>query len=197
MSDYGAAHWDERYAAQPTVWGAGPNRWVEQELADATPGRALDLACGEGRNALWLDSLGWQVSAVDFSSVAIEKGRSQPSGVDWVVADVTTYESPTPVDFALMCYLQVPAADRRAVLNRAAEALVPGGRLLVVAHHTRNRTNGTGGPQDPAVLYGEDDVAAHLVHTGLTLESAAQVLRPVAGAHRPAIDLLVRAVKAP
>jgi len=197
MSDYGPSHWDERYAAQPTVWGAAPNRWVEQELADLTPGRALDLACGEGRNALWLDSLGWQVCAVDFSSVAIDKGRSRASGIDWVVADVTTYESPTPVDIALICYLQVPAAARRAVLQHAADALVAGGRLLLVAHHTRNLTDGTGGPQDPAVLYSEDDVAAHLTGTHLTLESAGQVLRPVDGAARPAIDLLVRAVKAP
>jgi SAM-dependent methyltransferase len=192
---FDAAFWDDRYAEHETVWGAAPNRWVEQEVRDLPPGRALDLACGEGRNALWLDSLGWRVRAVDFSKVAIEKGRSQPSGVEWVVADVTTYESPEPVDLALLCYLQVSAAERRAVLRRAAEALAPGGRLLVIAHHSRNPTDGTGGPQNPAVLYTEDGVTADLDGTGLTVERAEEVLRPVDGADRPAIDVLVRAVR--
>lgn len=196
MSDFDAAFWDERYAAHDSVWGPAPNRWVEQEVRDLPPGRALDLACGEGRNALWLDSLGWRVRAVDFSKVAVEKGRSQPNGVEWVVADVTTYESPEPVDLALLCYLQVPAAERRAVIRRAADALDPGGRLLVIAHHSRNPADGTGGPQNPAVLYTEDGVAADLDGTGLAVERADEVLRPVEGADRPAIDVLVRAVRA-
>lgn len=193
MSDFDSSFWDERYAAKETVWGAAPNRWVEQEVRDLPPGRALDLACGEGRNALWLDGLGWRVRAVDFSAVAIDKGRHRPSGVEWVVADVTAYDSPEPVDLALLCYLQVPAPDRRAALRHAAGALAPAGRLLVIAHHTRNRTDGTGGPQDDAVLYTPDDVAADLDGTGLRIDKGAEVLRPVDGAERPAIDTLVLA----
>jgi SAM-dependent methyltransferase len=193
MSDFGPEHWDERYAAHETVWGAAPNRWVEQEVRDLPPGRALDLACGEGRNALWLDSLGWQVRAVDFSAVAVDKGRGRPSGVEWVVADVTTYSSPAPVDLALLCYLQVPAEDRRAAVRHAAEALAPGGRLLVVAHHTRNRTDGTGGPQRDEVLYTPEDIAADLDGTGLRIDKGTDALRPVDGADRPAIDTLVLA----
>jgi SAM-dependent methyltransferase len=197
MTTWGPAEWDERYAAHETVWGADPNRWVEQEVGDLPPGRALDLACGEGRNALWLDALGWRVRAVDFSKVAVDKGRSRPSGVEWVVADATTYSSPEPVDLALLCYLQVPAGDRGAALRHAAGAIAPGGVLLVVAHHSRNLEHGTGGPQDPAVLYSEDDVASDLAGTGLTIETAGEVLRPVEGADRPAIDLLARAVRVP
>jgi SAM-dependent methyltransferase len=196
VSDFDAAFWDVRYAAHDSVWGPAPNRWVEQEVRDLPAGRALDLACGEGRNALWLDSLGWRVRAVDFSQVAIDKGRSRPNGVEWVVADVTTYESAEPVELALLCYLQVPAAERRAILRRAAAALDPGGRLLVIAHHSRNPADGTGGPQNPAVLYTEDGVVGDLDGTGLTVERADEVLRPVEGADRPAIDVLVRAVRA-
>ena len=51
--------WDERYAATELVWSAGPNQFVEHEVADLPPGRALDLACGEGRNARWLADRGW------------------------------------------------------------------------------------------------------------------------------------------
>ena len=70
-----SAEWDARYAAADLVWTAAPNRWVEAEFADLRPGRALDLACGEGRNVLWLAGRGWQVTAVDFSGVALAKGR--------------------------------------------------------------------------------------------------------------------------
>ena len=67
-----AGAWDERYAATGMVWSTGPNQFVERELQELPPGRALDLACGEGRNARWLAKRGWQVTAVDFSPVAIE-----------------------------------------------------------------------------------------------------------------------------
>ena len=86
--------WDARYSAKDLVWGRDPNRFVAEALADAEPGRALDLACGEGRNAIWLASLGWQVTGVDFSDVAIERARklagSRSVQVDFRVADVST-----------------------------------------------------------------------------------------------------------
>ncbi|HEX6287461.1 MAG TPA: methyltransferase domain-containing protein, partial [Acidimicrobiia bacterium] len=71
-----AEAWDERYRASELLWSAGPNIWVERRLADAEPGRGLDLASGEGRNAIWLAKRGWEMTAVDFSAVAIERGRS-------------------------------------------------------------------------------------------------------------------------
>ncbi|MFD0328131.1 methyltransferase domain-containing protein [Streptacidiphilus monticola] len=70
-----AEDWDRRYAAEELVWSAGPNRFVAEELAGLTPGRALDLAAGEGRNALWLAEQGWRVDAVDWSAVGLDKAR--------------------------------------------------------------------------------------------------------------------------
>src|SRR5215217_7896374 len=67
--------WDRRYAEPRLVWSAEPNRFVVEEVADLPPGRALDLACGEGRNALWLAARGWDVTGVDFSGVAVGKAR--------------------------------------------------------------------------------------------------------------------------
>jgi SAM-dependent methyltransferase len=189
-----AAAWDERYAAAELVWGAPPNRWVAEELTGAPPGRAVDLACGEGRNALWLATQGWRVTAIDFSPVAIEKARALDVRglVDWVVGDVTSYRA-EPADLVLVCYLQLPAAERRAVLRSAADALAPGGMLLVVAHDSRNLTDGTGGPQEPRVLYTAHDAVGDLDGTGLAIERAGEVLREVPGADRPAIDALLRA----
>lgn len=193
-----AASWDERYRVHGLVWGGPPNRWVVEELTDAPPGRALDLACGEGRNALWLAAHGWQVTAVDFSAVAIGKARELDTNhlVEWVQADATNYQPERPVDLALLSYLQLPAAQRRSAVRGAAAALAPGGMLLVIAHDSRNLLDGTGGPQDPRVLYTAADVTSDLDGTGLVIDRAEEVLRPVAGTDRPAIDVLVRAVAA-
>jgi SAM-dependent methyltransferase len=194
-----AATWDDRYRSTDLVWGIRPNRWVEEELADLAPGTALDLACGEGRNALWLASLGWRVKAVDFSAVARDKGRQLEASaaavypIEWICADVTAYTAPQHVDLALICYLQVVATQRTAAMRNAAAALAPGGTLLVVGHDSANRTDGTGGPQDAAVLYTAADLAADLDGTGLEVDTATAVFRPVDGADRPAIDVLLRA----
>jgi SAM-dependent methyltransferase len=189
-----AEGWDERYRASELLWGLPPNRWVAEELAGAEPGRALDLACGEGRNALWLAEQGWQVTAVDFSAVAIARAREldTASMVRWFQADATTY-CPDETDLALICYLQVAADERRRAVRTAAQALAPGGTLLVIAHDSRNIADGTGGPQDPSVLYTADDVTADIAGLGLGVERAGEVLRPVEGAERPAIDCLLRA----
>jgi len=196
-----SAEWDARYAAADLIWSATPNRWVAAELAELLPGRALDLACGEGRNALWLAARGWRVGAVDFSKVALAKGRqaAQSAGVErieWVEADLLGYQpEPRGYDAVIIAYLQVPADERRLVLAQAAAALAAGGVLLVVAHDSTNLTDGVGGPQDPAVLYTAADVRADLAASGLTIERAEPVLRPVEGEPRPAIDALVRATR--
>ena len=70
------AGWDERYAAAELIWTAEPNRFVVAELTGLPPGRALDLGAGEGRNAIWLAEQGWDVTAVDFSAVGLDKGRA-------------------------------------------------------------------------------------------------------------------------
>jgi SAM-dependent methyltransferase len=184
-----AAAWDERYRQSPLVWGAEPNRWVASVLGDVPPGRALDLACGEGRNAIWLARRGWTLTAVDFSSVAVEKGRAQAPDVTWVCADVLSYRPESPVDLALLCYLQLPDQQRRTAVRNAVDALAPGGTLFVVGHDSRNLLEGTGGPQDPTVLFTADDIAQD-AGSAIEVSRAEAVLRPVEGADRPAVDAL-------
>ena len=168
-------------------------------MAALSPGRALDLACGEGRNAVWLAERGWTVTGVDFSDVGLDKGRRMAAergvDVDWVCADATTWRPPADgYDLVAVFYLQLPADQRRRAIAVAGRALAPGGTLLVVAHDTANLTDGTGGPQDPAVLYRPDDVLADLEAAGVevAVERVETVERPVSGADRPALDCLVR-----
>jgi 2-polyprenyl-3-methyl-5-hydroxy-6-metoxy-1,4-benzoquinol methylase len=188
--------WDARYTEKDFVWTVEPNRFLVAEVSELPPGRALDLACGEGRNAVWLAARGWGVTGVDFSSVAIEKAEALAAhrgvAVDWRVADLEDYDPPAQTfDLVVVLYLQMPAAQLAPVLSRAAAALAPGGTMLVVSHDALNLTEGHGGPKDAAVLTTPQQVAAAL--SGLTIERAERVERPVEDADRPAIDSLVRA----
>jgi SAM-dependent methyltransferase len=192
--------WDRRYAAAELIWTAEPNRFAVAELQDLPPGRALDIAAGEGRNAVWLASRGWQVTAVDFSAAGLDKGRrlAQARGVaiDWVRADVRDYQPEAgSFQLVLIAYLQLHEPELAGVLRRAVTALAPGGTLLVVGHDVTNLTEGTGGPPDPAVLYTPESITRSL--GGLTVVRAERVRRPVATAdvHRDAVDTLVRAIR--
>ncbi len=194
-----AQGWDERYAASELVWSAEPNQFVAAEVADLPPGRALDLAAGEGRNAIWLARRGWDVTAADFSQVALDKGRSLAGDtpVRWVRADATAWDEPASYDVVVVAYLQLPAEQRRAAVRAAFASLVPGGTLLLVAHDTTNLAEGTGGPQDPAVLMTAEDVLDDLAGEPLEVERAERVARTVGDGHgeepaRTAWDCLVR-----
>jgi len=193
-------HWDERYGTEELIWKAEPNRFLVEELDALAPGRALDVACGEGRNAVWLASKGWRVTGADFSCAGLAKAQrlATDRGVEvtWVEADVVEWQPPTAsFDLVVVMYLHLPAEQRRRALAHAAAALAPGGVLLVVGHDTSNLLKGTGGPQDPAVLFTPEEIVEDL--SGLHIERAEQVKRTVVtdAGEATAIDALVRAVR--
>lgn len=186
--------WNRRYAGSELLWTAEPNRFLVAETEALPPGRALDLACGEGRNAVWLAERGWEVTGVDFAEVGLEKARGLAAahGVEpaWVHADLLEYDPPRAAfDLVALLYLQLREDERRRVLRVAAEAVAPGGTLLVVAHDRSNLDDGHGGPQDPAVLATPEEVAGDL--DGLEVERAEVVERRTGAT--VALDLLVRA----
>lgn len=195
-----SAGWDTRYRASDLVWGGEPNRFVAEEFTGTPPGRALDIGAGEGRNAIWLAGLGWQVTAVDFSAVAVDRARRlaerQGVTVDWVVADLCDYQpAPGAFDAVVVAYLHLPPADLNVVLGRAALALAPAGRILVVGHDVTNIDHGIGGPQDPGILHTPQAIVAAL--PGLSVRRADRVRRPVQTEQGvvDAIDTLVCAVR--
>ncbi len=190
--------WNRKHGEAGPLFGAEPNRFLVAETGGLPPGRALDLACGAGRNAVWLAQQGWAVTGVDFSDVGLANARSLAAErgveVDWVQADLLEWSPPeSGFDLVVVLYLQLPAEERRAVLRRAAGAVAPGGTLVVVGHDLENLNGGWGGPKDPRVLFTPEEVAAEL--PGLRIEKAERVLRPVEteGGEVQAIDALVRA----
>ena len=190
--------WNTRYSGTELVRTATQNRFLVAEVSDLPVGRAIDLAAGEGRNAVWLAEQGWDVTAVDFSDVALAKARrladARAVSLTLVEADVTEY-APVPggYDLVLVAYLHLPKPERSGVLQRASAAVAPNGTLLVIGHDATNLTEGYGGPQDPLVLSTPEAVAATIV--GLEIEHAHTVERAVetAEGERIAIDHVVRA----
>jgi SAM-dependent methyltransferase len=136
------------------------------------------VGAGEGRHAVWLAALGWQVTAVDFSKVGLDKGRREAESrgiwVDWVVADAREWSPPagTTYDLVLVAYLHLEGE----VLTRVRDWLAPGGRLVVLGHALRNLTEGVGGPQDPRLLHSEEQLRE--AAAGLAVERLGEVLRP-------------------
>jgi len=192
--------WDRRYAGSELIWTAEPNRLLTVEAADLAAGRVLDLACGEGRNAVWLAQRGWQVTGVDFSQVGLDKGarlaEQRGVSVQWLQADLLDYVPP-PAEFALVTvlYLHIARPAMSDVLRGAGAALAPGGVLIVIGHDPTNIEHGHGGPQNPAILMAPDEIAGALQE--LRIERAERVRRSVASPEGDvyAIDALVRAVR--
>jgi SAM-dependent methyltransferase len=192
--------WDERYSGDELVWTSTPNQFLVAEAVGLPAGRAVDLACGEGRNSIWLAEQGWDVIGVDFSPVGLAKAKRFADlwgvQVTWVESAVEDWTPPPDgFDLVAMLYLQLPQPARSAALEPAASAVAPGGTLLVIAHDVDNLTRGHGGPPNPDVLYRVSEVTEAAVHAGLTVERAEQAIRVVDtdDGPRDAVDTVVRA----
>lgn len=195
--------WDERYRASELVWSSTPNQFVVEYLDDVPAGAMLDLAGGEGRNALWFAERGWQAEVADFSSVAVERfmARAEQSGVAercaGTVADATrltdyTYE---PFDLVVMAYLQIPASELAVAIAEAARVLGEDGIFFGVWHARENRDGGFGGPQDPRVLPTQEELRIAVERAGLslkTLELRERIVETDAGP-RTALDVVLLA----
>lgn len=169
--------WDERYREADLLWSPTPNLFVADRLGPAQPGTGVDLASGEGRNAIWLSEKGWSMTAVDFSEVAIERGAARSDDVEFVVGDVRTWTPSGHFDLVLISYLQLTAPELREVVVRASGWLEPGGELFMIGHDRSNIEDGHGGPQVPEILWDVNEIGSWLDHMVLT--EALVVRRPI------------------
>ena len=161
-----SAEWDARYRERErAMWSGQPNGRLVAEVAALTPGRALDVGCGEGADAIWLAQRGWTVTAIDISEVAICRARetSQRAGasVEWVCGDAlqTSFQARS-LDLVSMQYPALHKAADEAAVRRLLDTVRPGGLLLAVYHDLddEHREHMKSRGVDPADYVGADDL---------------------------------------
>lgn len=181
-------HWDERYAEKDRIWSGRVNAQLAATAEGLTPGRALDLGCGEGGDAVWLAEHGWDVVAVDVSETALARaaGEAKRRGVDDCIAfehhDLSDSFPAGRFDLVSAQYLHsFVRLERPAILRKAAAALLPGG-LLVICDH------GAAPPWAEHIPHDHPFPAAEEVLAELDLPAADWDRVTVASVDRPTID---------
>lgn len=168
---FSQAFWDERYSSRGAVWSGNPNPHLISQASELSGGRALDVGSGEGADAIWLAGRGWQVTALDVSPVALRRGASRAAEVgaevarriDWLHEDILTWiPDPSSYDLVSSQFMHLPTGTREEVFARLAEAVAPGGTLLIVGHHPSDLQTTIPRPAMPELFFTASEVAASL-----------------------------------
>lgn len=133
--------WEAHYGERDRVWSGRVNVRLAELAEPMTPGRALDLGCGEGADAMWLADHGWRVTAVDISQTALDRAAADATArgladrIDFQRHDLDKTFPDGVFELVSAQFLHSPVAlDRARLLRRAADAVAPGGTLMVVDH---------------------------------------------------------------
>jgi SAM-dependent methyltransferase len=165
------AYWNDRYSSADRIWSGAANQQLVANAADLAPGTALDVGCGEGADAIWLASRGWQVTGVDVSTVALRRAaiEATSAGLDiaqritWEQADLLTWDlAPDQFDLVSAQFIHLPPAELAALHRQLAAAVRPGGMLLVVGHHPSDWHTSMGRPDLPHLFATAEQMAAVL-----------------------------------
>jgi len=161
--------WDERYSSADQLWSGQPNPQLVAQTAGLTPGDALDVGCGEGADAIWLAAQGWTVTAVDISVVALDRAAAHAAArgdelarrIRWRPADLLSWD-PGARQFDLVSaqFMYLPEAELTALHRRLAEAVRPGGTLLIVLHHPDSQHAGSGSDASGGSQSGADSAGS-------------------------------------
>ncbi|HEY5336440.1 MAG TPA: class I SAM-dependent methyltransferase [Mycobacteriales bacterium] len=165
-SPYGEQAWDERYRANHHTWSGRPNPVLVAEVSELPPGSALDVGAGEGGDACWLASRGWQVTGADISSVALERAAAQTKERDfevtWLHRDLSQESAPEAYDLVTSHFVHLPIDRRRSLFENLAAAVAPGGTLLVVGHDPSDALTGVPRPHLEEAAWPPGEVVAAL-----------------------------------
>ncbi|MBO3737908.1 bifunctional NAD(P)/FAD-dependent oxidoreductase/class I SAM-dependent methyltransferase [Actinoplanes flavus] len=159
--------WEQRYRGKDAIWSGRPNPQLVAEVPGLTPGRALDVGCGEGADTVWLAEHGWEVTGVDISTVALERaaGHAAAAGVAERVtfrhADLRADPPGEAYDLVSAQFMHLPPEERRELYARLAAAVAPGGTLLVVGHHPSDLAT-FARHHFPDMLFTAEEIAAEL-----------------------------------
>lgn len=157
--------WDERYGGDGHIWSGRPNAVLASEAADLTPGRAVDLGCGEGGDAIWLAERGWKVTAADFSEAGLARAaahaveRDVVARVEWRQADLRSWRPEGEQwDLVTSHFLHLLDDGMLEATRQMADAVAPGGTMLVVGHHPDDAHTGLRWSM-PGVLFTAEELA--------------------------------------
>lgn len=175
-------NWDERYREPGFAYGTSPNEFLVSVVDKIPKGKILSLAEGEGRNAVYLASLGYQVTGVDGSEVglrkAMELATERGAAITTVLADLSGFEIEAEQwDAIIACYCHVPSAIRIPLHPAAVQGLKPGGAFVLEAFSKQQLAYATGGPQSLDMLMALDELKLELA--GLEIVHAVRIEREV------------------
>lgn len=163
--------WDERYARQEYIYGTEPNNFLKEQLSALKPGKILFPAEGEGRNAVYAASMGWQTDAFDQSTEgqkkAIKLAGQKGVSINYSIQSLDDwYPEPDQYDCIALMFLHLPEALRQHVHKAAINALKPGGIIILEAFTTRQLPRTSGGPKTAELLFTREQIASDF--NGLT-----------------------------
>ncbi len=150
--------WNERYGQHEFIYGQKPNSFFEEQIALLQPGKILLPAEGEGRNAVYAATQGWEVTAFDFSEAGKKKAEKLASEtgvtIDYQISAAADFEAEADTfDVVAFIYAHFPSQLRQAVHQKAVKWLKPGGKVILEAFHARQLHRNSGGPKKPEMLY--------------------------------------------
>ncbi|GAA4348263.1 bifunctional NAD(P)/FAD-dependent oxidoreductase/class I SAM-dependent methyltransferase [Angustibacter luteus] len=169
--EFDEASWEDRYRSADSVWSGRPNAQLVAEVADLEPGSALEVGCGEGADSIWLAERGWRVTGADFSTVALARaaGHAEAAGpavaerITWTHTDLTRWTAADQrFDLVTAHFMHLPREDRVALFAQLAQAVAPGGTLLIVGHHILDLATTMPRHHVPGMFYPAEEVAETL-----------------------------------
>ena len=174
--------WESRYDSDEYVYGTTPNDFLVTSVADLPPGRALCLADGEGRNGVYLATLGHAVTSVDMTEAGMAKAAAlakvQGVALTTVVADLADYDlGEDRWDLIVSIFAHMPPSIRSEMHDNIATALAPGGRLILEAYTPNQIGRGTGGPKVPELTMTLEGLREEL--TAMEIVSGCETIRSV------------------
>lgn len=198
LDSYTQEYWDARYGSADRIWSGNPNPRLVEHVAAMAPGRALDVGCGEGADAIWLATQGWDVTAIDVSAVALERAaaRAAEAGSDvaarisWQRADVLSWAPPAgQFDLVSAQFMHLPRTLTGTVYSRLGAAVRLGGALLVVGHDHSDMQTAIPRPARPDIYFTAGDILAALAEGSWDAEVNAVIPRSVTDADGAAVTI--------
>lgn len=204
-------YWNERYGSSGRIWSGNPNPQLVAEAAaldsgsPQAPKRALDVGCGEGADSVWLAGQGWQVTGVDISTVALQRASAHaadlelPGSVVWEHHDLLDWTPPTAsFDLVSAQFMHLPRPDREKLFAALADAVAPGGSLLIVGHAPSDIAAGAHKAIGEDMFFTAGEIAESLDPSRWTVLAAESRPRTAAGHDGESItvhDEVVRAMR--